>query len=285
VVHGLANADGGLIPIMRAEQPYVSIEDLWRRAGISVKALKHLAEADSYGSPGVNRREAPWTIEGLSDEVMPLFAAADERDRVIRPELVEPEVELVPMAEGREVVEDYRSKGLTLRRHPVSFLRQELTERRIRSCGDLHHARDGQRVSVAGLVLVRQKPGSAKGVTFMTIEDETDVANLVIWSTVFEKYRRLILSSGMIGCRGRLQREGGVTHLIAEHFLDLSDLLRSVADRDGELRLRSGRGDESKIGTRDRLRIGSAELSACSDVREQARENVPATKVATRDFK
>jgi DNA polymerase III alpha subunit len=138
---------------------------------------------------------------------------------------------------------------------------------------------------VAGIILVRQKPGSAKGVTFMTIEDETDVANLVIWSTVFEKHRRLILSSGMIGCRGRLQREGGVTHLITEHFLDLSDLLRSIADRDGELRLRSGRGDESKIGTRDRLRIGSAETAACPDVHEQARESVPAIRVATRDFK
>jgi error-prone DNA polymerase len=285
MVHRLANADGGLIPIMRAEQPYISIEDLWRRAGVSVKALKHLAEADALGSLSVNRRDALWTIEGLSDEVMPLFAAADERDRTIRPELVEPDVELVPMTEGREVVEDYRSKGLTLHRHPVSFLRQELTERRIGSCGDLHRTRDGQRVTVAGLVLVRQKPGSAKGVTFMTIEDETDVANLVIWSTVFEKHRRLILSSGMIGCRGRLQREGGVTHLIAEHFLDLSDLLRSVADRDGELRLRSGRGDESKIGTRDRLRIGSAQTAARPYIQEQAQESVPAINVATRDFK
>jgi error-prone DNA polymerase len=119
----------------------------------------------------------------------------------------------------------------------------------------------------------------------MTIKDETDVANLVIWSTVFEKHRRLILSSGMIGCRGRLQREGGVTHLIAEHFLDLSDLLRSVADRDGELRLRSGRGDESKISTRDRLRIGSAETAARPYIQEQAQESVPAIKVATRDFK
>jgi len=132
---------------------------------------------------------------------------------------------------------------------------------------------------------VRQKPGSAKGVTFMTIEDETDVANLVIWSAVFEKHRRLILSSGMIGCRGRLQREGGVTHLIAEHFIDLSDLLRSVADRDGELRLRSGRGDESKIGRRDRLRIGPTATTAPPEARGHNRENTPAIKVATRDFK
>jgi error-prone DNA polymerase len=285
IVQGLSNTDGGLIPIVRAEQPFTSIEDLWRRAGIPVKALRHLAEADAFGSLGVHRRDALWTIEGLSDEVMPLFAAADERDRIIRSEAVEPEVELVPMTEGREVVEDYRSKGLTLRRHPVSFLRQELIERRISSCGDLHHVRDVQRVTVAGLVLVRQKPGSAKGVTFMTIEDETDVANLVIWSSVFEKHRRLILSSGMIGCRGRLQREGGVTHLIAEHFLDLSDLLRSVADRDGELRLRSGRGDESKMGTRERLRTGSFDDAPQADTRRQDQDSVPEIKVATRDFR
>jgi DNA polymerase III alpha subunit len=285
MAHGLANADAGLISILRTEQPFTSIEDLWRRAGISVKALKHLAEADAFGSLGVNRRDALWTIEGLSDEVMPLFAAADERDRMIRSEVVEPEVELVPMTEGREVVEDYRSTGLTLRRHPLAFLRQELTSRRIRSCGDLQHVRDGHRVAVAGLVLVRQKPGSAKGVTFMTIEDETDVANLVIWSTVFETHRRLILSSGMIGCRGRLQREGGVTHLIAEHFIDFSDLLRSVAERDVELRLGSGRGDESKIGTRDRLRIGPMATTTPPEIHGHDRESTPAIKVATRDFK
>jgi error-prone DNA polymerase len=286
MVHGLANADGGMIPIIRAEQPFASIEDLWRRAGIPVKALKHLAEADAYGSLGVNRRDALWTIEGLSDEVMPLFAAADERDRTIRPEIVEPEVDLVPMTEGREVVEDYRSKGLTLRRHPVSFLRQELSERRIASCEDLHRARDGQRITVAGLVLVRQKPGSAKGVTFMTIEDETDVANLVIWSSVFEKQRRLILSSGMIGCRGRLQREGDVTHLIAEHLIDLSDLLRSLSDRDDPFIMRHGRGDEAKIGTRDRLGNGAQEIvdPPAAEIPEQ-RTEVPAIRVATRDFR
>ncbi|MEZ0170725.1 error-prone DNA polymerase [Microvirga sp. TS319] len=285
MVHGLANADGALIPLARAERLYSSIEDLWRRAGIPVSALERLAEADAYGSIVVNRRDALWTIKGLSDEVMPLFAAADERDRLIRSETAEPVVDLVPMTEGREVVEDYRSKGLTLRRHPLAFLRQELTERRIRSCADLQHVRDGQRVTVAGLVLVRQKPGSAKGVTFMTIEDETDVANIVIWSAVFEKHRRLILSSGMIGCRGRFQREGDVTHLIAEHFIDLSDLLRSVADRDGELRLRSGRGDEARIGTRDWARGSPREAMKRPGADETDLERETVIKVAARNFR
>jgi error-prone DNA polymerase len=285
MVHGPANTEASLISIVRAERPFSSIEDLRCRAGVPIAALKRLAEADAYRSLDIDQRKATWTIEGMADEVLPLFAAADERNRTIRPEIIEPEVDLVPMTEGRQVVEDYRSVGLTLRRHPMSFLRQELTERRILSCSDLQHARDGQRVTVAGLVLVRQKPGSAKGVTFMTIEDETEVANLVIWSGVFEKQRRLILSARMIGCRGRLQREGGVTHLIAEHFIDLSDLLRSVAERDGELRLRSGRGDESRIGTRDRLRGGAMEPTAPPDTYEHDRERVPAIKIATRDFR
>jgi error-prone DNA polymerase len=285
MVHSLSNTDAAMIPIARAEQPYSSIEDLRRRAGLPVSALEHLAQADAFGSLGDDRREALWTIEGMADEVLPLFAAADKRERTIQPEVIEPEVELAPMTEGREVVEDYRSIGLTLRRHPLFFLRQELTERRILSCSDLHQLRDGQRVTVAGLVLVRQKPGSAKGVTFMTIEDETDVANLVIWSAIFEKHRRLILSSGMIGCRGRIQREGGVTHLITEHFIDLSDLLRSVADRDQSLRLPYGRGDEARVVTRDWLRSRTQELSEQPKSDRPDRANEAVIKVATRDFR
>ncbi|MDF2969922.1 MAG: dnaE2 [Microvirga sp.] len=286
LVRGLANTDGGMIPIARGDTPYTSIEDLWRRAGIPVTALERLADGDAFGSLGVNRRDALWTIKGLSDEVMPLFAAADERDRVIRSEAREPAVTLTPMTNGREVVEGYRSKGLTLRQHPLAFLRAELRERRIRSCADLHRARDGQRVTVAGLVLVRQKPGSAKGVMFMTIEDETDVANIIVWPSLFEKQRRLILSSGMMAIRGRYQREGGVTHLIAEHLIDLSDLLRSVGDRDNPLRMRYGRGDEAKIGTRDRLREGPKEIVDAPPfgIPEQ-RAEVPAIRVATRDFR
>ncbi|WP_245435665.1 OB-fold nucleic acid binding domain-containing protein [Microvirga calopogonii] len=216
---------------------------------------------------------------------MTLFAAADERERAIRPEVIEPNVDLVPMTEGREVVDDYRSKRLTLRRHPLSFRRGELTARSIASCEDLHRAWDGQRITVAGLILVRQKPGSAKGVTFMTIEDETDVANLVIWAKVFEKQQRLILSTSLIACRGRLQREGGVTHLIADHFIDLSDLLRSVAERDGDLRVRSGRGDEARTGTRDWIRSGKQEINERPTCGRADRLNEAVIKVASRNFR
>jgi error-prone DNA polymerase len=250
-----------------------------------VSSLERLADADAFGSLGVNRRDALWTIRGLSNEVMPLFAAADERDKLIRSEAVEPPVELTRMTGGREVVEDYRAKGLTLRQHPLAFLRAELQERRIMACGDLKTVRDGSRVTVAGLVLVRQKPGTAKGVTFMTIEDETDVANLVIWSSLFEKQRRLILSSGMVGCRGRLQHEGGVTHLIAEHFIDLSSLLRSVGNRDDGLEMRHGRGDEAKVGSRDRLRSGQKVIVDTPESKGLEQNREPEIRVSTRDFR
>ncbi|HEV2566730.1 MAG TPA: error-prone DNA polymerase [Microvirga sp.] len=247
---GLANADGAMIVLARSDAPFVSIEDLWLRAKVRVASLERLAEADAFGSLRLNRRDALWTIKGLSDAPLPLFVAADEHDGRFRAEVTEPDVSLVPMTEGREVVEDYRSKGLTLRHHPVAFLRDELERRRMIRCADLQRVRDGQRVTVPGLVLVRQKPGSAGGVTFMTIEDETDVANLVIWPSLFEQQRRLILSAGMIACRGRVQKEGQVIHVVAEHMLDLSDLLRSVGDREEPFPLPHGRGDEAKHGSR-----------------------------------
>jgi error-prone DNA polymerase len=281
---GLANADGGMIPLARGDTPYSSIEDLWRRAEVAVPCLEVLANADAFGSIGVNRRDALWTIRGLSNETMPLFAAADARDQLIRSESIEPQVQLVPMTEGREVVEDYLSKGLTLRQHPLAFLRQELEEKRYLSCEDLKLVRDGRRVNIAGLVLVRQKPGSAKGVTFMTIEDETDVANIVIWSALFEKQRSLILSSGMIGCRGHVQKEGGVIHIVAEQFFNLRDMLRSVGDRDHPLQIRHGRGDEAKMGSRDRLQSGPADIPTGAP-QEDCRSSNSEIRIKGRNFR
>ena len=126
------------------------------------------------------------------------------------------------MTAGREVVEDYRSTGLSLRRHPVSFLRADLDAQRIVRCADLANARDGQRLTVAGIVLVRQRPGSARGVLFITIEDETGHANLIVWPSVFDRQRRLVLTASMLACRGKVQREGEVIHVVADHLTDLS---------------------------------------------------------------
>ncbi|WP_046867105.1 error-prone DNA polymerase [Microvirga massiliensis] len=285
LVKGLANADGALLPLSREDRPFSSIEDVWRRAGIPVTALERLAEADAFGSLGVNRRDALWTIRGLSNEVLPLFAAADARDHQIRPEVYEPAVALTPMTEGREVVEDYLSKGLTLREHPVSFLREDLRRRGIATCADLKRIRDGRRITIAGLVLVRQKPSSANGVMFMTVEDETDVGNIVVWSSLLEKQRRLLLSAGMLACRGRLQREGEVIHLIAEHVMDLSDPLRSVGRRDQPLRLPHGRGDEARQGTKDVLRQGAKETAPPGLLEQPAVADEPHIRVMARDFR
>lgn len=217
--------------IARRAGGYRSIEDLWRRAHIPIAALERLAEADAFGALGLDRRQALWAIKGLSDTRLPLFDDLPIAPAA-PPHQNEPAVTLPAMRQGRQVVEDYRATGLSLRRHPVSFLRHDLTARGIVSCADLATIRDGRRVTVAGVVLVRQRPGSARGVLFMTIEDETGHANLIVWASQFEAQRRLILSASMIGCHGKLQRESGVIHVIADHLTDLSDLLRGVGQRD-----------------------------------------------------
>ncbi len=230
LARGLSDADGARVVAHRGEAPFASVEELWRQTGVPVAALERLAEADAFRSLGLDRRQALWAIRGLADRVLPLFAAAD-RDGPPTPELVEPPVALPGLPDGGEVVADYRSVGLSLRRHPVAFLRETLRRQGMAACADLGRMRDGRRVVVPGIVLVRQKPGSAKGVMFITIEDETGVANLIVWPSVFEKQRRLVLSAGMIACHGRVQREGDVIHVVTERLDDLSDLLRSVGQR------------------------------------------------------
>jgi error-prone DNA polymerase len=153
------------------------------------------------------------------------------------------------MPAGGEVVEDYSHVGLTLRSHPVSFLRAELNGKRIATCAEAMQGRDGRWLETAGLVLVRQRPGSAKGVLFITIEDETGIANLVIWPSLYEKQRRIILSAGMMAAHGRIQREGEVVHLVAQHLTDLTPALASVGDRDAAFPLPHGRGDEFHHGS------------------------------------
>ena len=284
MVSGLANAHGAQLVAQRGEQPYGSVDEVWRRAGVPVAALERLAEADAFAALGIDRRAALWAVRGLADRMLPLFAAA-ERGGTPQPELVEPTVALAPLPAGGEVVEDYRSTGLSLRSHPVAFLRDELSQRGMAACIDLAHARDGRRVTVPGIVLVRQKPGSAKGVMFITVEDETGVANLVVWPTLFERQRRLVLSAGMIACLGRVQREGEVVHLVAERLEDLSDLLRSVGSREAAFPLRHGRGDEGHTG-------GGTDQRGAKGVGARARDiYIPdlrlgsGIKVPTRDFR
>ncbi|GGE20093.1 error-prone DNA polymerase 2 [Aureimonas endophytica] len=232
MVRGLGNAEAARLVAAREETPFASVDDLWRRARISPAALVDLAEADAF-RPGIglSRRDALWAIKPLRDEPLPLFAAAADREARTVAEQAEPVVTLRAMPEGGEVVEDYGHVGLTLRQHPVSFLRAELVQRRHITCDEAMASRDKRWVEVAGIVLVRQRPGSAKGVMFITIEDETGVANLVVWTKVFEANRRTVLGAGMMGVKGRIQREGEVVHLIAHALTDLSKEFASVARR------------------------------------------------------
>ncbi|QWK81513.1 error-prone DNA polymerase [Ochrobactrum sp. BTU1] len=250
MVKGLGNAQAARLIASRGDTPYASVDDLWRRAEIPASALNDLAEADAFRpSLGLQRRDVIWAMKALRDEPLPLFSAAAARERVIVTEQVEPAVPLRPMTAGSEVVADYSHVGLTLRQHPLAFLRSDLTRRRVSTCASANAMRDRSPVKVAGLVLVRQRPGSAKGVMFITIEDETGVANLVVWTKVFEKYRSAVLGGGMIGIKGRVQREGDVIHIVAHHITDLSSELAGIGNRETAFPLPHGRGDEFHHGS------------------------------------
>ncbi|MBY5475295.1 error-prone DNA polymerase [Rhizobium leguminosarum] len=250
MVRGLATADVARIVAARMNSEFDSVDDMWRRSGVPAASLVELAEADAFRpSLGLERRDALWAIKALRDEPLPLFAAAAEREMNTIAEQREPEVRLRQMTEGHNVVEDYGHVGLTLREHPVAFLRRDLLNRNIVTCAEAMNARDGRWVMTAGLVLVRQKPGSAKGVLFITIEDESGPANVVVWPSLFEKRRRIVLGSSMMAINGRIQREGDVVHLVAQQLFDLSGDLSGLADRDADFKLPTGRGDEFGHGT------------------------------------
>lgn len=245
-VRGLANVHGAAIVSARGPDRYESVEEIWRRAGVPRAAIERLTEADAFYCIAENRRQGLWKVKGLGEAPLPLFAAADRREAQFSPEGLEPSVTLNAMSEGREVVEDYRATQLSLRAHPVSFLRAELDTMKIVRCADLASIRSGRNVEVAGVILVRQRPGSAKGVLFITIEDETGVAQGILWPDRFEIYRRQVMSSSMIAMRGRLQKEGEVIHVICDRITDHNEMLRSIGTSD--FTVAPGRGDGATHG-------------------------------------
>ncbi|ATY32509.1 error-prone DNA polymerase [Sphingomonas psychrotolerans] len=257
IVQGLSKDDAGKIIDARAQSPFVSIEDVWRRSGVKPAALERLARADAFQVLGLNRRQALWAIKGLGQRPLDLFSAADAREGLTVPESIEAPVALLPLTEGREVVEDYRATQLSLRAHPVTFLRERLAARRITKCADLAGLKDGARVEVAGLILVRQRPGSAKGVVFVTLEDETGIANAVFWADRFEANRRTVMTATMLAIRGKVQKEGIVIHLVAEAITDLTPWLREVGELDLPRMTVPGDGAThgGTIDPRDRLKL------------------------------
>ncbi|MBI06620.1 MAG: error-prone DNA polymerase [Rhodospirillaceae bacterium] len=209
---------------------YRSITDMQRRAGLSKAVLERLAHADAYRSMSISRRQAAWDIRTLHDESLPLFSMLVEEVESVHPEMREPAICLPTMGMGEQVVEDYAALSLSLRCHPVQLLRPEMAARGIVPCTRLAELAPEHSVTVAGLVLSRQRPGTAKGVIFMTLEDETGVANLIVWENIFERYRRVVIGSRLVMCTGRLQREGLVIHIIVTHLEDYSEHLDGLAN-------------------------------------------------------
>ncbi len=230
-VSGLRGRDAKRIVDAR-DRPYADVDDLHRRAGIPVSAIGILAAADALRSLGLDRRQALWRVRALVDAPpLPLFAAAGETG-----EGRETAVVLPPLADGEEVIEDYRALRLSLRAHPLAFLRDRLEAGGASPAQAVARARNGERMAAAGLVLVRQRPGSAKGVIFMTLEDETGTVNIVVWPRVLEACHRVVLGARLARVRGRVQRSGDVVHLVAEGLRDLTSWLDLLAPGDTPLR-------------------------------------------------
>jgi error-prone DNA polymerase len=220
--------DDALRLVQARGEPYRSVRDLWLRSGISRAGLERLAEADAFRSIGLDRRAALWEVRALDPlsaaERLPLFAAASDTDLIREPEIALPDMKL-----GEHVVNDYRSLSLSLKAHPVSFLRTELDAAGIVAAGRLLELKSGRRISVAGLVLVRQRPGTASGVIFATLEDETGVANIIVWPKVFERFRPIVLGARLLKVTGRLQSEQNVIHVVAARLEDYSPLLSKLS--------------------------------------------------------
>ena len=245
--------------IARARPPegYASVEDVWRRAGVNSAALVAVAEADGFASLGLERRDALWAIRALGHNgretvsALPLFAGARARDATPEPDILLPDE-----TPGEVVANDYASIRMSLKHHPLSLLREDLDDMQVVCARDLRERPNNKRLTTAGLILVRQRPGSANGVIFLTLEDESGVANIIVWPDVFKRFRKVILSSRLICVTGKLQREGIVTHVIAEKIADLSDRLDALGDG-RPVEPAWARADEVKYGTHPDPRLSN----------------------------
>jgi error-prone DNA polymerase len=235
--------------LTKREKAYQTINEL-REIGLPDSTLEILADADAFRSIGLDRRQALWEIS-TKDKPVQLFsgqAAADQKDE---------HISLPAMAASEHVVHDYAALSLSLKAHPVSFVREKLDQLHITPTKKLVSLKDGDLLKVAGLVLVRQRPGTAKGVCFMTIEDETGFANLVIFENLFETYRKEILLSKLIMVEGKLQIEGEVIHLVVKRCYNISKLLRhlTASTKDDAPLLTLARSDEKSIPPQQNRRI------------------------------
>ena len=223
MIHGLSEAVTGAILAARARAPFRDVADLCRRAGLDEKARSALAEAGALQSIAGHRHDARWQVAGIERQ-RPLLPGSPGEEAVALP---------APGA-GEDVLSDYRALGLSLRAHPLALLRDQLRARRLLASRELQGRRHGSHVAVAGIVTQRQKPQTASGTIFVTLEDEQGMVNVVVWPRVAERRRRALLGSTLLAVRGRWERVDGVEHLIAGDLEDLSALLGGLyaASRD-----------------------------------------------------
>jgi error-prone DNA polymerase len=220
-------------------------------------ALEKLADADAFRSLGTDRRMALWEVSALADRPVGLF------DGHLSETVLEDAVPLPLMSRGEHVVQDYISTGLSLKDHPVHLLRSRLSGLRNIKVSELARFKDGDLVRLAGLITVRQRPGTAKGVLFMTLEDETGSANLVVWQQLFDTYRKEIVQSKLLMVAGKLQVANGVTHVVVRRCFNLTALLNTLTETNGEvLPQMLMRGDETtKPVNYDGRSMGHAETA------------------------
>jgi error-prone DNA polymerase len=225
-IDGLRRAD---VERLVTDRPYASVEELRSRGRVPVHAIQRLAAADAFRSMGLDRRAALWDSRALKPAPdLPLFVHAEARDEGSESEPAK--LPAMPLAE--HVVNDYQTIRLSLKAHPMSFLRDHYARQKFITADQLSSIRDGKRLSIAGLVLIRQRPGSAKGVVFITLEDETSIANLVVWPDVFDKQRKIVMGARLMAVHGIVQRDpdSDVIHVVARRLEDHSHMLRHLSD-------------------------------------------------------
>ncbi|HEU0059385.1 MAG TPA: error-prone DNA polymerase [Hyphomicrobiaceae bacterium] len=238
LISGLAEAATQKTIVATRGDGYADILSLWLRTGAPVSVLERLANADAFRSIGLDRRAALWAVKGLGGGALnkrpkPMASSpASLLTHGMTGDLfAEPAVELPTITMGEHVVEDYAAISLSLKAHPIAFFRRPLAARGILTSAEHWDEQlAGRRVSVAGLVLVRQRPGTAKGVIFLTLEDETGIVNVVVWPKVFANNRRVVMSAQFLEVHGRIERQGLVIHVVAERLVDRSDALRALGD-------------------------------------------------------
>ena len=269
---GLPEEEGRRIAKVRRSgngSPYGSVEEVARRASVGRKAIEALAEADAFASLGASRREAMWEAKAIERAVPPLLLLAGEAANLGEPSLIrEPAPALPAEADGQSTVLDYMATGLSLRQHPLALLREQLQRLGLHDTRRLGTAPPGTWIKLPGLVLMRQRPGTAKGIVFITMEDEFGTANLVVYADVGARDRAAMIGARLLIAEGRVERETEhaevpITHLICRKLVDRSDLLNGLAMSNGGALWGDAALPRSDEVRRPEARIGADQTARC----------------------